>query len=65
MSVFFSISEGVFEPLDTLIAVLSELEEGKEKPAAENRKIGCDEKKKFMGAKWKGLEERKRNDYQC
>lgn len=53
MSAFFSISVGVLDPLDTQIAVLSELEEGKEKPAAERRKIGSDEKKRLMGAKGK------------
>ena len=36
---------GVFDPLDTLIAALSELGEGKEKPAAEKRKTGWDEKR--------------------
>lgn len=35
----------VFDPLDTLIVVSSESGEGKEKPAAEKRKIGCYEKR--------------------
>lgn len=38
MTMLFFSAVGVFDPLDTLTVVLSESEEGKEKPAAEKRK---------------------------
>lgn len=44
VSAWFSSSARVFDPLNTQIVVLSELGEGREKPAAEKRKIGCNEK---------------------
>lgn len=44
----------------TLIVELSELEEGKEKPAAEKRKIGCNEKRDSWEQKERiGREEQK------
>lgn len=44
VSAWFSSSARVFDPLNTQTVVLSELGEGRGKPVAEKRKIGCNEK---------------------